>query len=411
MMAARIFICHNFDLTEVTRLDTQVFQHLCQRLQEMGAEVVTYTGRVSEENFLPFVYQELPTCSWFLVFQTPEVIFAPEIRTSVHIAQESVQQGQLRGVLRFLMHSDEIQELMPEWSAIPTVSASYDYPRAIEKLILAIFFNDEITAKAGPFAPPPPSPFTAPQTTPPLLLSPHDAQVYHQPVSPLPVYSSTGNQSMVQTAYNDPSSDRPPALSMLLVKLKISTRALATIFSVALVLAALLIVAFSTISPLRAFITGHHGQQNAPFTQNNDPSAGTISAATTGVATPTSRATIGVIQAGTTPSTGTPQASSTPGSTSTPKPAPTATPKPTPTATPKPVCPPTIQSGSTGSWVKTLQQELNARGMKGADGKTLSVDGDFGPNTQYAVKNWQTREKIAVDGIVGPITWHTLGNC
>lgn len=404
-MAARIFICHDLDLTEVTRLDTQVFQRLCQRLQEMGAEVVTYAGRVSEENFLPFVYQELPTCSWFLVFQTPEVIFAPEIRTGVHIAQKSVQQAQLQGVLRFLMHPDEIQELVPEWSAIPTVSASYDYPRAIEKLILALSLNDEITAKTGPVAPPPPPPFPVPQTTPPLLLSTHDAQAYHQPVSPSPVYSSTGDQSMVQTAYNDPSSDRPPALSMLQVNLKISARALATIFPVALVLAALLIVAFSTISPLRAFITGHHGQQDTTFTQNNDPSARTTSTATTGAATPTSRATIGIIQAGTTPPTGTPRASSTP------KPAPTATPKPTPTATPKLVCPPTIQYGSTGSWVKTLQQELNARGMKGADGKTLTVDGDFGSNTQYAVKSWQTREKIGVDGVVGPITWHTLGNC
>jgi hypothetical protein len=84
---------------------------------------------------------------------------------------------------------------------------------------------------------------------------------------------------------------------------------------------------------------------------------------------------------------------------------------PRPTPTPKPVCPPLIQYGSTGSWVSTLQQELNARHMLDQNGHALAVDGDFGVNTQYAVKEWQTKEHIQVDGQVGPITWHTLGNC
>jgi hypothetical protein len=91
-------------------------------------------------------------------------------------------------------------------------------------------------------------------------------------------------------------------------------------------------------------------------------------------------------------------------------PTPTATPIP-PTPTPKPVCPATIRSGSKGSLVKTLQQDLNSRGIKGQDGKALAVDGDFGSNTQYAVKSWQQRAKIGVDGIVGPQTWHSLGHC
>jgi serine/threonine protein kinase len=86
-------------------------------------------------------------------------------------------------------------------------------------------------------------------------------------------------------------------------------------------------------------------------------------------------------------------------------------PTPTPTPTPKRACPPTVQDGSTGSWVKVLQQELNARGMKDQDGKALVVDGSFGPRTRYAVESWQKHARIQVDGIVGPITWHTLGKC
>jgi hypothetical protein len=112
-----------------------------------------------------------------------------------------------------------------------------------------------------------------------------------------------------------------------------------------------------------------------------------------------------------TPTVVEPTPTPTPTATPTPKPTPTPTPKPKPTATPKPVCPATIQSGSKGSLVKTLQKDLNSHGMKGQDGKALAVDGDFGPNTLYAVKSWQKHAKITVDGIVGPQTWHSLGHC
>lgn len=117
-----------------------------------------------------------------------------------------------------------------------------------------------------------------------------------------------------------------------------------------------------------------------------------------------------------TPTPGTTSATPVPGAThttsATPTPgAPGQPAPPPPTPTPKPVCPPLIQYGSTGSWVSTLQQELNARNMLDQNGHALAVDGDFGVNTQYAVKEWQTKEHIQVDGQVGPITWHTLGNC
>ncbi len=107
------------------------------------------------------------------------------------------------------------------------------------------------------------------------------------------------------------------------------------------------------------------------------------------------------------PSTPTPAA--TPTSQSAPTPPPPPTPAPTPT--PKPVCPPTVQSGSTGTWVKTLQQDLNSRGMTDQNGNPLTVDGDFGPMTLYAVKTWQRKAGTTVDGVVGPLTWHTLGHC
>lgn len=54
-----------------------------------------------------------------------------------------------------------------------------------------------------------------------------------------------------------------------------------------------------------------------------------------------------------------------------------------------------VKKGQTGNAVRWVQWELNESGAR------LSVDGSFGPKTLAAVKAFQKREGLAVDGIVG----------
>jgi Putative peptidoglycan binding domain len=61
-----------------------------------------------------------------------------------------------------------------------------------------------------------------------------------------------------------------------------------------------------------------------------------------------------------------------------------------------------IRKGAKGGTVRTAQGLLDARGVQ------VTVDGDFGPKTDAAVRKFQRARKIADDGIIGKTTWHHL---
>lgn len=61
-----------------------------------------------------------------------------------------------------------------------------------------------------------------------------------------------------------------------------------------------------------------------------------------------------------------------------------------------------VSYGSNGNDVKTLQEMLNRNGY------SLDVDGNFGPKTQEAVKDYQKKNNLSVDGIAGKNTWGAL---
>ena len=64
----------------------------------------------------------------------------------------------------------------------------------------------------------------------------------------------------------------------------------------------------------------------------------------------------------------------------------------------------TIKNGDKGTNVKTLQTKLKELGHYSG-----SIDGDFGPKTEKAVKAFQKASKLTVDGIAGTKTLAALG--
>ena len=68
--------------------------------------------------------------------------------------------------------------------------------------------------------------------------------------------------------------------------------------------------------------------------------------------------------------------------------------------------PTVLAQGASGRLVEDLQRTLNDRLSPSPE---LSVDGDFGPMTQAAVRRFQQNRELAVSGEVGQQTWSALG--
>ena len=64
-----------------------------------------------------------------------------------------------------------------------------------------------------------------------------------------------------------------------------------------------------------------------------------------------------------------------------------------------------LKYGSTGDEVTALQKQLNSVGNY-----NLDEDGIYGSNTAKAVKDYQIKNKLTVDGIAGDITLGSLFN-
>lgn len=67
-----------------------------------------------------------------------------------------------------------------------------------------------------------------------------------------------------------------------------------------------------------------------------------------------------------------------------------------------------VRSGDTGKSVALMQKCLRGLNYNGLDGRLISVDADAGPNTIFALKAFQKKAGIDVDGICAEKSWRIL---
>lgn len=63
---------------------------------------------------------------------------------------------------------------------------------------------------------------------------------------------------------------------------------------------------------------------------------------------------------------------------------------------------PYAQRGTKGPLAAAIQAALCA------DGQTIDIDGEFGPKTENALREFQKKNDLEVDGVAGPATYAKL---
>jgi peptidoglycan hydrolase-like protein with peptidoglycan-binding domain len=67
-----------------------------------------------------------------------------------------------------------------------------------------------------------------------------------------------------------------------------------------------------------------------------------------------------------------------------------------------------VKRGDHGDAVRGVQEEFQFRNLSGDPATGVQIDGIFGRDTDAAVRGFQEALGLAVDGIVGPLTWRAL---
>ncbi|HLG60413.1 MAG TPA: hypothetical protein VKY19_00660 [Ktedonosporobacter sp.] len=116
--------------------EATLIQQLISDLQHAGAIVVTDNPALSDEQFTPFLQQELATCAWFLLVQTQEITRSSRVQQAMDMALQQVKHGLLRGVLRIICPSWDVWNEPVQWSETKSYLFQGDYPRLRDKILL-----------------------------------------------------------------------------------------------------------------------------------------------------------------------------------------------------------------------------------------------------------------------------------
>jgi hypothetical protein len=132
MNVNRIFICHA--IRNEDQQDILILHYLMDALQRAGRELIINNDNDSEYQQL---YQELPTCQMFILFQTSNAFISPRVHRAVGMAQELARQKPLQ-IVRFICPSGGGGVPPETWRVLTTFDGTHNYQWACEQLVLSI---------------------------------------------------------------------------------------------------------------------------------------------------------------------------------------------------------------------------------------------------------------------------------
>ena len=137
-------------------------QRLISDLRNAGAEVVSDNATLPDEQFLPFLQQELASCQWFILVQTPQGMGSRRAQLAIQEALARLKAGSLRGACLVNALSDGWDEATPG-SEMRSYTYQGDYPRLRDKLLLdldliqvtGMLEEEKVKTAVGGFSPSP----------------------------------------------------------------------------------------------------------------------------------------------------------------------------------------------------------------------------------------------------------------
>jgi hypothetical protein len=116
-----------------------ITQGLISDLRKAGADVVSESFALPDEQFLPFLQQELMGCQWFVLVQTPQGMGSRRVQLAIQEALSRLRGGLLCGACLVSISEEGWDEPAP-WLELRSYARSYayngDYPRLRDKLLL-----------------------------------------------------------------------------------------------------------------------------------------------------------------------------------------------------------------------------------------------------------------------------------
>lgn len=136
----------------------RIGKQLVSDIRATNTEAVADHETISDERFMPFLSQELPQCGYLLVVQTPLAVQSWRVQKTLTLARTLAAQQRMRAIVCVIAAAAPHAYNQPLWEKLLTVDASMDYPRAREKVFLALNLvqvdTDDSFIVQRPLAPP-----------------------------------------------------------------------------------------------------------------------------------------------------------------------------------------------------------------------------------------------------------------